>query len=177
MVFTLEDDTSAFTPNTLDDHEASRGWLGIQWSSFFSRDRPPRLAESLVTLRNQVNQAAPARSTASDGWIGDRAHRRRRSDHNPHIRDGQYNVVSALDITNDPDNGCNCEVLADALITGKDPRIKYVIWNRRIFSSVVTPWTWRDYSGSNPHIKHIHISVLADKSKYDSSDEWTISLS
>ncbi len=38
-------------------------------------------------------------------------------------------------------------------------------------------WTWGNYSGSNPHEKHIHISVNCDKALYDSTDNWNIKIS
>ena len=113
------------------------------------------LAKSLITLLTQVNVMAPRRSKASDGTIGDEAHATRASDHNPNGRA----VVTALDITHDPKNGCNAGVIAEGLRASKNPRIKYVIWNRRIFSSTVSPWRWRAYDGANPHTKHVHISV------------------
>ena len=56
-------------------------------------------------------------------------------------------------------------VTAERLRTGRDPRIHYVIHDRRIFSSYPhgdTPaWTWRPYSHSNtmPHLTHVHVSV------------------
>lgn len=37
--------------------------------------------------------------------------------------------------------------------------VSYVIWNRRIASALSNPpWTWRAYSGSNPHTDHVHVS-------------------
>ena len=52
-----------------------------------------RLAESLITLREQANTIFPNRSKASDGWIGNAEHATRASDHNPFIRDGKVGVV------------------------------------------------------------------------------------
>jgi hypothetical protein len=49
-----------------------------------------------------------------------------------------------------------------------------MIWNKRIVSSSVSPWTWREYTGSNMHTKHIHISVLPDKRLYDDIADWRI---
>lgn len=130
-----------------------------------------RLAKSLDKLREQVNKAAPKRSKASDGSIGDAAHRARgsKSDHNPNSK----GVVTAIDITHDPKNGCDCHKLAEALRLSKDPRIDYVIFAGRIFSSHVSPWAWRKYTGSNPHNKHLHISVK--DAKADGVGEWAIS--
>lgn len=133
-----------------------------------------RTAKSLIRLRDQINQAAPGRSIASDGTIGDDRHRTRDSDHNPWVSDGNIGVVTALDITHDPDHDCDAEQTVQALVRSRDPRIKYIIWNRRIISSQVQPWVWRNYSGSNPHTKHFHLSVKSDKSHYDSIDTWKI---
>jgi hypothetical protein len=119
-----------------------------------------RLARSLETLRAQVDAAWPDRSKASDGTIGDAAHARRTSDHNPNAR----GVVCALDITHDPANGCDAGKIAAALRASRDPRIKYVIWDRKIFNSQLWPWEWRDYRGTNPHTAHVHISVRDDVS-------------
>jgi hypothetical protein len=133
-----------------------------------------RVAESLKVLLQQVNAMAPGRDKRSDGTIGDAAHASRNSDHNPWVRDGALGVVTAMDITHDPARGCDCNAIAAALEAGRDARIKYVIWNRRIMSSVQTPWRWRTYSGPNPHSAHIHVSVLPEKGLYDAQDEWLL---
>lgn len=135
---------------------------------------PWRIAKALVRLREQVNALAPRRLKKSDGAIGDAAHATRNSDHNPWIVDGGIGVVSAIDLTNDPAGGLSAEKLAEALRTARDGRVKYVIWNRRIFSSTTSPWTWRPYTGASPHDKHIHISVRADKQHYDDDAPWPI---
>lgn len=133
-----------------------------------------RPANSLIRLRDQINRAAPNRSKASDGTIGDAAHASRASDHNPWVKDGDVGVVTAIDITHDPDDGCDAEQVVQALARSRDPRIKYIIWNRRIVSSQVQPWLWRNYAGRNPHTKHFHLSVLPDKNRYDSIEAWQI---
>lgn len=122
-----------------------------------------RLAEALLKLREQINAAYPKRSKVSDGSIGDTAHSPRASDHNPDAN----GIVNAIDITNDPANGCDGAKLAEALRLSRDPRIKYVIFAGRIFSSKKQPWVWRPYDGVNRHDKHVHISVQND-------GEWTI---
>lgn len=133
-----------------------------------------RLAKSLETLRGQVNAAHPKRSKASDGTIGDAAHSSRASDHNPN----SAGVVQAIDITHDPASGCDAAKLAGALVASKDARIKYIIWNKRIVASYATggamPWAWRPYTGSNPHDKHVHVSVSDDAAKYDDAKPWLI---
>lgn len=137
-----------------------------------------RLAKSLGTLRAQVNAKWPSRSKNSDGAVGDEAHASRSSDHNPWIidPDGGPRVVSAIDITHDPDDGFDSYAFADMLLKNRDPRIKYVISNGRIGagSEGPSPWSWRKYSGSNKHDHHVHISVKSDKSFYDDASDWGI---
>ena len=133
-----------------------------------------RVAKSLLRLREQVNAMAPDRSKASDGTIGDAAHASRTSDHNPWVRDGNIGVVTAMDITHDIAHGCDAQALVDALVSSRDPRIKYIIWNRKIINSRVQPWVWRNYTGLNPHTKHFHLSVRPEKSAYDSQESWQI---
>lgn len=131
-----------------------------------------RLANSLDQLRKQVNSTWPNRSKASDGTIGDTAHSARASDHNPN----SAGVVQALDITHDPAGGCDAGKLAELLRLSKDPRIKYIISNKRIAASYATngalPWAWRPYAGTNPHNKHCHVSVMDDATYYDSIRPW-----
>ena len=138
-----------------------------------------RLAKSLVKLRQQIDAAAPHRSKASDGSIGDAAHfaRGSASDHNPWITDSNGQpVVTAIDVTHDPARGCDGNVLAQALIDSQDSRIKYVIWNRHIASQTQAPWTWRPYNGANPHDKHVHISVVTGQASYDATGNWQIGI-
>lgn len=133
-----------------------------------------RVAKSLITLRTQFNQMYPTRSKKSDGTIGDAKHASRKSDHNPWVRDGSTGIVTALDLTHHPQVGADTWKLAELLRQRRDPRIKYVISNHRIFSSVSSPWQWRRYSGSNPHAMHMHVSVHSQKGHYDSTKEWDI---
>jgi hypothetical protein len=130
-----------------------------------------RIAKSLEVLRKQINETLPKRSKVADGSIGDAAHASRSSDHNPWIKDGKIGVVTALDFTHDPTNGLDCNALADALKASGDPRIKYLIWNKRIWNPSVSP-KWRPYSGANAHNKHLHISVKADKARFDDPKPW-----
>ena len=138
-----------------------------------------RIAKSLEKLRAQINTMAPGRNKLSDGGIGDPAHASRKSDHNPWV-DLRNNrgVVTARDFTHDPAGGCDAGVLAEQLRAAKDPRVKYIIWNRRIANSSPIggqpAWAWRPYNGANPHNKHVHISVQPEQSKYDSEAPWAI---
>jgi hypothetical protein len=103
-----------------------------------------RPAKSLLTLRDQIDKISPGRDKSSDVTIGDKAHQKRKSDHNPN-EDG---VVTAMDITNDPKHGIDAGALAEMLRISQDSRIKYVISNRKIFSSQTSPWKWRPSFGS-----------------------------
>jgi hypothetical protein len=74
--------------------------------------------------------------------------------------------------------GCDAGALAKQLRTSKDPRIKYIIWNRRIANHAAVgqaaAWEWRRYGGSNPHDHHFHLSVKSDKASYDSDSPWLV---
>jgi len=142
-----------------------------------------RAAKSLLKLRNQVNALAPGRSKASDGTIGDQSHcggASSTSDHCARIRDGGVGVVAAMDITHDPAGGCDAGAIAASIHAGRDGRVKYIIWNRRIANSSAIgssqPWAWRPYSGANPHNRHVHISVKPTKPEYDSEAAWSVSV-
>jgi peptidoglycan hydrolase-like protein with peptidoglycan-binding domain len=135
-----------------------------------------RLAKSLETLRAQVNAKYPTRSKQSDGSIGDEKHASRSSDHNPWVKDGSMGIVTAIDITHDPEDGFDSYAFADMLLKNRDARVKYIISNGRIGagSEGPSPWAWRKYSGSNKHNHHVHISVKSDKSFYDDASDWKI---
>jgi hypothetical protein len=137
-----------------------------------------RPANSIKKLRDNVNAKFPHRDKSSDGIIGDTAHCPGESDHCPNINDHGVGVVTAIDITHDPTSGCDMRIVTASIVDSQDRRIKYIIFNRKICSSYPhdgTPaWTWRPYPGSNPHNKHAHFSVLADKPKYDDTSEWQI---
>jgi peptidoglycan hydrolase-like protein with peptidoglycan-binding domain len=139
-----------------------------------------RVAKSILVLRSEVDAVAPRRNKASDGTIGDAAHATRSSDHNPYIKDSRgVGVVRAVDVTHDPAGGLDANRLAEhARVLGAkgDKRLRYVIWNRRIASGT-GGWAWRAYSGSNPHTKHVHISVSESASGYDSGASWRFSKS
>ena len=126
-----------------------------------------RLVAAGVTLRAQVNKRWPTREKASDGWIGDRPHAARKSDHNPDAK----GWVHALDIDADllgPGRRARsrkiAQELADQLIeyarSGEpgSERLKYVVYNNHIASGTYSKqyWTWR--KGSWGHENHIHVS-------------------
>ncbi|SAV37115.1 hypothetical protein [Klebsiella pneumoniae] len=86
-----------------------------------------RVAKSLLILRDQINQYAPHRNTDSDGTIGDEHHAHTNSDHNPQVIDGNIGVVTAIDITHDPQHKCDAQAIVDALVASKDKRIKALL--------------------------------------------------
>lgn len=136
-----------------------------------------RVFNSLLVLRDQVNALAPSRDKGADGTICDTNHPTT-SDHCPHSVAGVGSeMVSALDLTHDPVDGFDSYMFAEVLRTHRDNRIKYVISNRRIFSSYTTSarsaWTWGSYSGTDPHTNHIHISVL-DTLNSDTKTPWNL---
>ena len=98
-----------------------------------------------------ANKRWPSRKKASDGIMGDARHQKRKSDHN---------MGNAVDITHDPASGCDGNLIASLAI--KDPRVTYVIWNHKIYSKARASEGWRNYTGSNPHTKHCHISISSN---------------
>lgn len=117
------------------------------------------LAPCLAHLMDQVDASFPDRDRVSDGSIGDARHQSESfSDHNPRLgADGVW-YVTAVDITTAP---WSDEL---AVLLTADPRVKYVIWDRRYFQRIA--WSndpvgeWVPYQGTDPHTGHIHVSVL-----------------
>lgn len=107
----------------------------------------------------------PGRSRASDGLCGDTAHQLRRSDHNP---DGN-GLCCAFDLTHDLPHGVDAHALLDQLRRRRDPRVKYLISRRRIAGP--PDWEWRPYGGTNPHMKHGHVS-LTQAGRYTTGAWW-----
>lgn len=130
-----------------------------------------RLAPSLVALIEETDRLFPSRSIASDGSIGDQAHASRASDHNP--ADGW---VCAVDVTDDKVHGCDADLLARHIVAGRDPRVKYVIWNRTIAKSYPSnghpAWQPQPYTGVNAHDKHTHVSVHNTAAARDDTSPW-----
>jgi hypothetical protein len=116
-----------------------------------------RPATSLLALFAEVNALAPHRSKASDGLIGDENHDPS-SDHCPDAG----GVVRGADVTHDPAGGLDCNQLAQTIRQREDPRVKYIIFHRKIMSGTGqthTAWKWRHYTGDNPHETHMHVSI------------------
>lgn len=123
------------------------------------------LSPALAKLRDQINAKWPRRDKASDGWIGDTSHAARPSDHNPDWSDG--GIVRAIDVDKD---GIDVDQLLRTVLA--DSRTCYVIWNRRLWA-----WdtrAWRAYTGSNPHDKHVHISIRSDGGRDRDARSWAL---
>jgi len=121
-----------------------------------------RLVAGGVTLRNQINKRWPKRDKRSDGWIGDKAHVSRQSDHNPDPR----GLVHALDIDADldPKDPGAAQRLANQIVAyaasgipGAN-RIKYVVFNDQIASGTYPTSMWKWRGSGYGHMHHIHVS-------------------
>ncbi|WP_051462605.1 peptidoglycan-binding domain-containing protein [Haloglycomyces albus] len=135
-----------------------------------------RLAASLDRLRAEIDALAPHRSRRSDGTIGDSAHAGTASDHNPN----SAGVVCAADFTHDPNSGVDIDSLTDHLVhpDNRHQCLKYVIANQLI-AGIHTNWNWWTYYGSNPHTKHMHVSVGRgpdgqSTGPYDDTSPWGV---
>ena len=120
----------------------------------------PKLSKAAIQLREQFDDSFPDRDRASDGWIGDTRHATRKSDHNP----DEQGWVRAIDVDKDLFKGGKPDImgdLADQLRTlsksKTDKRISYIIYDGRICSHILN-WKWRNYTGANKHVHHVHFS-------------------
>ena len=110
-------------------------------------------SDAAVAALRQATALAPKRMKASDGLLPSAAHVKQ----NPN---SDHNTGLAVDLTHDPANGIDCRVIFQEL--RNDKRVDYLIFNRRIWSARNGE---RDYTGANPHEKHLHISIKAEHSK------------
>jgi hypothetical protein len=101
---------------------------------------------AIAALR-QATAHFPKRKKASDGLLPSAAHVHQ----NPN---SDHNSGFAVDVTHDPDKGIDCTIAYIDL--RNDPRVKYLIFQGRIWSREKGD---RDYTGSNKHNKHLHISI------------------
>jgi hypothetical protein len=143
------------------------------------------LVPCLVSLRAEFNLAGPNRSKASDGSIGDIAHAQSSSDHNPdetgatpYEDSDKLNEVHAIDVTDsgpwlsgfDFDRD-GVEAVRLRHLRGEDDRLQNIIRNGRI-ASRSWGWTWRTYTGSNPHDKHAHFSSRYSTAQESDTSPW-----
>lgn len=127
------------------------------------------LDNGLAVLRSQLEALHPG---IVIGTIGDAAHSSEESDHNPDP-DGSVDAVDPMIGPHYSTEQAQEEV--DAIVSSRDNRIKYLIWHKRIISSTVNPWVWREYTGtSDPHTSHWHLSV--NDSHHSNLSKWKLSM-
>jgi hypothetical protein len=100
-----------------------------------------------IAVLRQATALRPKRNKASDGLLPSAAHR-------VQSPNSDHNTGYAVDLTHDPVNGINCVELFIKL--QEDKRVKYLIFQGRIWSQKNGTYP---YTGSNPHNKHLHISI------------------
>lgn len=131
------------------------------------------LNAALSKLRLQLQRRNPG---IVIGSIGDANHSSGTSDHNP---DPDHSVDAIDPMIGPSYSFAEAQADVDALVRSRDPRVGYIIFNRRIISSTKenARWVWRDYSGSDPHRNHWHISSRdvneADDSDWELEDDVT----
>ena len=133
-------------------------------------------APSAKALLSQATKRWPTRSRGSDGIVPSAAHTASNPDSDHEM--GKAGYCHAVDLTHDETHGCDCGLVSEGMRIARDRRIKYVIFNRRIFSSYpVTArpaWTWGPYVGSNPHSGHMHLSILDTKAACEDISLWPL---
>lgn len=166
-------DTGA-DPDPLHDFLAPLELTGDLADAGLPEARPWRLARALIQMRAEQNALWPNRDRASDGTIGDASHASRESDHNPWVVYRGVGVVRAADTDVDRFPAAAFAELVRKLGAGRDRRLNpdgYVIYNRRI-ASAQHGWAWHAYTGTNPHVHHVHVSVTTAEAGYDSGASW-----
>jgi hypothetical protein len=109
-----------------------------------------RATPAAIAVLRQATALFPKRNKASDGLLPSAAHVKAspNSDHNTGL---------AVDLTHDPKNGVDCEFIFEKL--KEDDRVDYLIHKGKIWSRARRAEGNRVYTGSNPHNKHLHISI------------------
>lgn len=103
-----------------------------------------------IAVLRQATALRPSRKKASDGLLPSAAH----ISQSP---DSDHNTGYAVDLTHDPVNGIDCANLFQELKA--DKRVKYLIFQGKIWSADRAKEGDREYTGSNKHNKHLHISI------------------
>lgn len=114
-----------------------------------------------VAVLRQATAIAPKRMKASDGLLPSAAHLKT----NPN---SDHNTGLAVDLTHDPKNGIDCAEIFEKF--KEDKRVSYLIFRGKIWSRKYAKRGNRTYSGSNPHNKHLHVSIIADRA--DDTSPW-----
>jgi len=100
-----------------------------------------------IAVLRQATAICPLRMKASDGLLPSKAH----INQNPN---SDHNTGYAVDLTHDKLGGIDCFLLFQKL--QEDPRVSYLIFQGKIWSREKG---LREYTGSNKHNKHLHISI------------------
>jgi hypothetical protein len=134
----------------------------------------PYLVPCLVELRTEFNDENETRDKDSDGWIGDAAHQKEHSDHNP---DSQGRVL-ALDIDSTGPWPVPFADYVNFIITecrrGDETRLEYIIWDHHIYQQK-NEWVKETYTGtSDPHTGHAHFSARHDHTGQNDTSAWNI---
>jgi len=103
-----------------------------------------------IAVLRQATALKPKRKKVSDGLLPSAAH----INQNP---DSDHNTGLAVDLTHDPENGIDCVDIFEKL--KEDKRVKYLIFQGKIWSKEKSKLGNRRYTGSNSHNKHLHISI------------------
>ena len=116
-----------------------------------------------IAVLRQATAIAPSRMKASDGLLPSNAHLKQSptSDHNTGF---------AVDLTHDPKHKIDCDDIFQKL--KEDKRVKYLIFKGKIWSKERANEGDREYTGSNKHNKHLHISIEEDMGKDTSPWFW-----
>ena len=112
-----------------------------------------KASPAAIAVLRQATALWPKRKKLSDGLLPSLAHQAAspNSDHNTGL---------AVDLTHDPENGVDCAELFEKF--KEDKRVAYLIFNKKIWSRKLAKSGNRAYTGSNPHTKHLHISINPD---------------
>lgn len=143
------------------------------------------LIACLDQLFDEFDAIAPPRDKASDGRIGDGEHAQNVSDHNPdetgnvpiHDADSK-NEVHAIDVDNNlRESDLTMEKVVQFLLgrcrSGAETRLRYIIYNRRIWSAS-SDWVQKAYTGASPHTEHAHFSASYDTAREASRASWRL---
>jgi hypothetical protein len=106
-----------------------------------------------IAVLRQATAIKPLRKKASDGLLPSAAH----INQSPN---SDHNTGYAVDLTHDKLGGIDCVNLFQELKA--DKRVKYLIFQGKIWSAERASEGDREYTGSNKHNKHLHISIKED---------------
>ena len=103
-----------------------------------------------IAVLRQATAIKPLRKRVSDGLLPSAAHIHQ----NPN---SDHNTGYGVDLTHDKLAGIDCSNIFQELKA--DKRVKYLIFQGKIWSAERASEGDRDYDGSNKHNKHLHISI------------------